>query len=548
MVSLSFIAAAAGVAGLTSALDFPIAVPPPDSPLQYVNISEFAGVIKENPLVMVEFFAPWCPHSRMLMPRLNSVADRLKDLEIPVVQVDCSQYGVLCDQQMIKFYPTLKIYKNHRLNGAETYRGKQTVDEMYEYLSNLKMNPISTINSESQLQEMSQDSDLPIVYNAGFHEADEALKKVALDLSEQFHFVSDSREISAPRLEVHFPSEKRIAILEHSDVVDEKRIREWLMMEKLPFFASIGQEQFKDYMATNLPIGYFFYGNEQELQNNTEFFTELGKKYRGSINFAGLDANKFGEHMKVLNVKPQIPMFVLHNVKNNLKYTINQLSDEEYKNLDAPMKLDTEAVTQLIKDFKAGQAQPIVVSEPIPENQENAKIVKLVGKTHDEFVYNNDKDVFVKYYAPWCQHSKAFSVIMEKLADTFAADPETKSKFAFAEVDSTANDIVSFPVADYPTLALYPAGSQPGSQPIVFDGSRTEENIIEFIKINSKNHIDAKAVEAHINEAKERSKSEAEASSRSEAEKAEAEAKSKVEAEKVQEEVVKEEQKIEDEL
>lgn len=550
MVSyLSLFAAAAGVAGLTSALDLPDASAAPGSALRSVNISEFATVIKENPLVMVEFFAPWCPHSRSLMPRLNSAAQTLLGVNIPVVQVDCSQYGILCDQQMVDWYPTLKIYKNHRLNGAEVYNGKQTAKEMTEYLSNLKMNPVSSIDANSQLREMLDDpeADMPIVYNAGFHEAEEEFKKVAIDLSEQFVFIKDTRNFSAPRMEVHFPKEKRVALLENGEGLNADTIRHWLMMEKLPFFASIGTEEFKNYMATNLPIGYFFYGNEAELQENTEFFTELGKKYRGHINFVGLDARKFGEHLKILNVKPQLPMFVLHNIRNNLKYNLEQLSDEEYQKLEAPMKLDKDAVTKLVEEFEAGTAKPVVRSQPVPESQENAKIVTLVGDTHDDFVFNNPKDVFVKYYAPWCQHSKAFSLIMHKLADLFNDDPETKNAFVFAEVDSTANDIISFPVADYPTLAIYPANSPVGTKPIVFEGSRTEENIIDFIKQNTKNQIDAKAIEKKVADAiassQAKAKADEERQHQEEQSKKQADANAKAEAE-----AKDNEKKIEDEL
>ncbi len=100
----------------------------------------------------------------------------------------------------------------------------------------------------------------------------------------------------------------------------------------------------------------------------------------------------------------------------------------------------------------------------------------------------------MKYYAPWCQHSNAFRPVLEEIAELFGSNPETKEKIVFAEVDSTANDIIDFPVAGYPTLVLYRAGSKPGSQPIIFEGKRSLENVLDFIKSHSTSNLDGQAL------------------------------------------------------
>jgi hypothetical protein len=39
---------------------------------------------------------------------------------------------------------------------------------------------------------------------------------------------------------------------------------------------------------------------------------------------------------------------------------------------------------------------------------EDGVVKVLVGKTHSQFVQQENKDVFVFYYDPWCSHCENF--------------------------------------------------------------------------------------------------------------------------------------------
>ena len=64
----------------------------------------------------------------------------------------------------------------------------------------------------------------------------------------------------------------------------------------------------------------------------------------------------------------------------------------------------------------------------------------------------------------------------------------TSSKVTVAKVDATANDVPD-EIQGFPTIKLFPAGGK--EEPITYSGSRTIEDLAEFIKENGKYKVDA---------------------------------------------------------
>lgn len=71
----------------------------------------FPDFVKENPLVLAEFFAPWCGHCKALAPEYEEAATTLKEKDIKLVKVDCTEEAELCKSYGVEGYPTLKIFR-----------------------------------------------------------------------------------------------------------------------------------------------------------------------------------------------------------------------------------------------------------------------------------------------------------------------------------------------------------------------------------------------------------------------------------------------------
>ena len=129
-------------------------------------------------------------------------------------------------------------------------------------------------------------------------------------------------------------------------------------------------------------------------------------------------------------------------------------------------------------------------------------LVKLVGKNFEDLVVNNENDVFIKFYAPWCGHCKAMAEDWAKLADEYADD----QSMVIAEFDATANDtrkflwtqsdsvepltcdlkkrsaVKGFDYTGFPTLFWVPAGDK--SNPVKYEGARSIEEWEKYIQEN----------------------------------------------------------------
>jgi protein disulfide-isomerase A1 len=227
-------------------------------------------------------------------------------------------------------------------------------------------------------------------------------------------------------------------------------------------------------MAAGIPLAYIFAETAEEREELAKELKPLATKHKGAINFATIDAKAFGQHAANLNLEAgKFPAFAIQKTDKNEKFPYTGA-------------LTAAEITTFVDDFVAGKVDPSIKSEPIPEKQEGPVTV-IVAHNYQAEVIDNDKDVLVEFYAPWCGHCKALAPKYEELAALYSSAKLSKL-VTVAKVDATAND-VPVEIQGFPTIKLFPAGAK--DSPIEYSGSRTVEDFADFIKKNGSHHVEA---------------------------------------------------------
>jgi len=103
----------------------------------------FNATVTNKDMILVEFYAPWCPHCQKFAPEYAKAASTLKGIA-SLGTVNCVAEVKLCEKYYVDRFPTLKLFKNGQ--DAALYQGKRTAAGVIRYMKRIK-NPIESLAS-----------------------------------------------------------------------------------------------------------------------------------------------------------------------------------------------------------------------------------------------------------------------------------------------------------------------------------------------------------------------------------------------------------------
>ncbi len=77
----------------------------------------YQEIIKSSPVVLVEFYASWCPHCQRMMPIVAQIKELLEG-KVMVYQYDIDDNQDLANSENVQSIPTFIVYKD----GKEMWR------------------------------------------------------------------------------------------------------------------------------------------------------------------------------------------------------------------------------------------------------------------------------------------------------------------------------------------------------------------------------------------------------------------------------------------
>eukprot|EP01012_Entosiphon_sulcatum_P030678 TRINITY_DN37_c0_g1_i1.p1 TRINITY_DN37_c0_g1~~TRINITY_DN37_c0_g1_i1.p1 ORF type:complete len:496 (+),score=126.46 TRINITY_DN37_c0_g1_i1:51-1490(+) len=434
----------------------------------------FDSILESNPVVMVEFYAPWCGHCKQLAPEYSRAATQLKGSGIILGKVDATQEQELAEKHGVRGYPTIKVFQN---GDPTEYEGGRTAGDIVAYLKKQSGPAVTTIASVDALDSFVPTEGEPVVvaYVAeGTPEHEFYFKYASSHRNDnQFGAVTDAAvaaELGAsiPSIVVYKPFDERKA---SSTDFTEDSVRKFIQANILPLFGEINPGNYRLYVSRGLPIGWLFVdpSDDAATESAKRAIAEVAPEGKGVLSLVHLNGVQYKQMVTKMALSGNVfPAFAI------------ETTDGTHYAFPEDSTITAENFRAWLEQYKSGTLRASIKSEPIPANAHDTDNVRiLVGNNFEEVVLQSNKDVLIEFYAPWCGHCKHLAPIYGELA----TELKDVDSIVIAKMDATANDapVPGFQVSGFPTIKFVSSSHRITE----YDGPRTKEGFLEFLKKNA---------------------------------------------------------------
>lgn len=450
----------------------------------------FDEVVKGSKFALVEFYAPWCGHCKKLAPEYARAATALKasNPDVVIAKVDATADADLASKFGVQGYPTLKWFVDGDTESPSDYNGGRDEEGIIKWIKkksgpaavqvddagDLKAledeNPVMVVGYFSAFEGTEYDVFMSVarkVEDAAFVKTtiEEAAKAAGIKAAPGIAIVKNFAKLGEPREEIPFTGD-----------VSEDALKEFVKSEKLPITIEFSSDNSDKIFNSGINKQLILWTKASDLEADADVlkaYKAVSKKFKGQLVFVTSN-NEGSNHEPITNffgLKDQTPPVVLgFQLEKNKKFKMQEPFSEAA----------VEAFAQSMVD---GTAQPEFKSAPVPEGEAafDGDVAIVVGKSVDTIVKDENKDVLLEVYAPWCGHCKQLEPIYKKLAKRF----KKVDSVVIAKMDGTENEHPDIEAKGFPTLLFFPAGAD--KTPIAFEGGdRSLKALTKFIKKNAK--------------------------------------------------------------
>ena len=120
-------------------------------------------------------------------------------------------------------------------------------------------------------------------------------------------------------------------------------------------------------------------------------FKPAAEEFLGKLNFAFVDAKLYGTFAENLHLNPHVfPAFAIEDVSEANKYAFNQ-----------HLALNETNIQAFLMRYRDGTLLPTRKIE-YKMRVQHGPVVSVDDGDYEQIVLDDEKDVLVEFYAPWC--------------------------------------------------------------------------------------------------------------------------------------------------
>ncbi|XP_072123415.1 protein disulfide-isomerase-like [Mobula birostris] len=440
-----------------------------------------ARALRENKFLLVFFYAPLSGASHVLLIEYENAAKVLKNerFEAKLGKVDASEEKDLIEEFNIQDYPTLKFFVKGDRKNPLNCTGVRTGVSIITWLKRRIGDSAVRLTSMSQIEGFINSEDVVVVGffkdlkgndTQTFYETAQDIPHLPFGITNSAkHFVKYAITRDTVILFRKF-EERRIDY----EITDENRLEKnvlnkFIKVNELQLVTEYNQQNSMKTFDVDVDSHLLLFADKTSKDFNEihKGFKDAAVHFKGQIIFilVDTDENRNGRIREFFQIRDlDIPAVRMINITETVRYRMQ--AD----------KVTTEEVEKFCQAYVDGKEKPEESSEEIPEDWNKNPVKVLVGKNFEEVVFNETKDVFVLFCAPWSQRCKDINSIWEQLGKKY----NNSENIIIAKIDITAN-YVNFAVIveKFPSVKYFPAESE--KKIVHYTGAHTLEALSQFL-------------------------------------------------------------------
>ena len=443
-----------------------------------LNEENLGYAMHEFKYLTILFYSASDPNCKSVIPEFESAAQILKKENFALGKINADVSSEIIRYFRVEAIPSIAII---RRGSPEFYEGEKKKIDIAGWVLDKTMKEFNEIHNEKELEEFVKQFDLSMIY---YGKDKNALREMIL-------------------------AERKIDDIPMGRIADDNMIKS---------HAEKGHEDKKEYLILNTDTElkkYYLYDIKSEkiiqfynlysTPKVIEFAAQtspilFSKRQNSLIIFSSRTLSQFNEMKDLLGkiwpkVNKKLKLFI-SDLNEGMSVRLSEYCGAKEKDIpiayilepvsENPTKyrlegeITEESLLKFIEDWENGKLKVFMRSEPeIKDN--NGEVFNLVGKTYKRDVIDNDKDVVIYFYAPWCEKCQNFYPKYERLARKLR---KNNKNLLFAKMDATENDIEYFAINKYPTIKFYP-GNKKDVAPVHIGNKLSIVEMLDIIKENA---------------------------------------------------------------